>query len=102
MKRTASDGTSFTRNAEHDPEHHGCHQYRNQDSIMTDIILNISAIALAYWYGRYRRDRRARDIFFGQIAVIDRRTCPVCGITLPGSPLDIQAHGLQHTVEHEH
>jgi len=68
---------------------------------MIEIILNISAIAWAYWYGRYRRDRRARDVFFGRIAIIDRRTCPVCGITIPGSPLDIQAHGLQHTLDYE-
>lgn len=68
---------------------------------MVDIILNVGAIAWAYWYGRHRRDRRARDVFFGRIAVFDRRTCMVCGISIPGSPLDIQAHGLQHTVQSE-
>ena len=65
---------------------------------MFEMTLNIIAIAWAYWYGRYRRDRYARDVFFGRIVLFDRRTCPVCGVTISGSPLDIQAHELQHTV----
>ena len=65
---------------------------------MIEMTLNVIAIAWAYWYGRYSRDRHARDVFFGRIVVFDRRTCPVWGITIPGSPLDIQAHELQHTV----
>ena len=68
---------------------------------MTEVLLNITAIAWAYWYGRYRRDRWARDVFFGRIVVIDRRNCPVCGVPIQGSPLEIQAHELQHTVQYE-
>jgi hypothetical protein len=66
-----------------------------------EIALNIIAIAAAYWYGRYRRDQRARDVWFGRITVFDHRTCPACGITITGSPLDVQAHELQHVVRLE-
>ena len=54
-----------------------------EDSPMFEMTLNIIAIAWAYWYGRYRRDRYARDVFFGRIVLFDRRTCPVCGVTIP-------------------
>jgi hypothetical protein len=65
---------------------------------MTDVLFTVIAIAFAYWLGRYRRERKARDVFFGRITVIDGRTCPVCGIRVTGGPLDIQAHGLQHAI----
>lgn len=64
---------------------------------MTDFVLTALAVAGAYWYGHPGKLRRP-GIFPRTIEVFDYRTCPECDQKLPGSQVDIQAHGLQHRV----
>ena len=63
---------------------------------MTDFVLTALAVAGAYWYGHPGKIRPG--IFPSTIEVFDYRTCPECDQKLPGSQVDIQAHGLQHRV----
>jgi len=64
---------------------------------MTDFLLTALAAAGAYCYVRPGKGRSPGP-FPRTIQVFDYRTCPACDQNLPGSQVDIQAHGLQHRV----
>ena len=78
-------------------EHHSSRSAPRRGLAMTDFLLTALAAAGAYWYVRPGKGRNPGP-FPRTIQVFDYRTCPACDQKLPGSQVDIQAHGLRHQV----